>query len=356
MKTSELHKVYAEFQTGREFAGAEKFTGGLINNSWLVTTISTPAERFLLQQVNTVVFANPVEIMRNITLVTDHLNRSSVPEPTLDFCRVNHPGAYGPHLWCDGRGAHWRLCRFIEDTRTVARLAAPNDALTAGQAYGRFLSKLADLPADQLHEILPGFHDTPARWVACQAAWKQDCHNRAAGAETEFAFLETHAHLATGLTALDLPLRAVHNDAKLANVLLDARTGQAVCVVDLDTVMPGTALHDFGDMMRTMCSYADEEETDLDQVQLEPELFTALVSGYLGETAPILTPMEESHLVTAGLVITFEQAVRFLTDYLQGDVYYQTNRAAHNRDRCRNQLRLLDSMLSQQTALEALIS
>ncbi len=354
MKTPEQREVFAEFQTGCEFDWAVEFTGGLINSSWLVATICTPGQRFLLQQLNTMIFARPLEVMQNIAQVTGHLSSGSAPEPTLDFCHVNHPGAHGPHLWRDGRGAYWRMCRFIENTRTVTRLTSPDDAHAAGQAFGRFLRKLADFPADQLHDILPGFHDTPARWTACQTAWKEDSHHRAAGAETEFAFLEAHAHLATGLTALDLPLRAVHNDAKLSNVLLDTRTGKAVCVVDLDTVMPGTALHDFGDMMRTMCSFADEEELNLDLVQAEPELFAALARGYLSETASVLTPVEKDHLVTAGLVITFEQAARFLTDHLQGDVYYQTNRAGHNINRCRNQLRLLDSMLRQQASLEAL--
>jgi hypothetical protein len=354
MNTPEIREAYAEFETGCEFSGAAKFAGGLINSSWLVTTAGAAGNRFLLQQLNTAVFARPVEVMQNIAEVTDHLGRGSTPEPTLDFCRVNPPGAYGSYLWRDDSGAYWRMCRFIEDTRTVVRLTGPDDAQTAGQAYGRFLRKLADFPADQLKNILPGFHDTPARWKACQAAWKHDIHDRAAGAEAEFAYLSARADLATGLTSLDLPLRAVHNDAKLANVLLDAHGGQAVCVVDLDTVMSGTALHDFGDMMRTMCSFADEEEMDLDNVHVEPELFAALTRGYLSEAASVLTPMEKDHLVTAGLVITFEQALRFLTDYLQGDVYYQTNRAEHNLDRCRNQLRLLDSILEQRVALKAL--
>jgi hypothetical protein len=163
--------------------------------------------------------------------------------------------------------------------------------------------------------------------------------------------LVERSDLAQGLARLDLPERVVHNDAKLDNVLLDAGSGEHRCVVDLDTVMPGTVLHDFGDMMRTMCCTAGEEETDLDQVEADPGLLAAVAHGWLEEADPVLEPVERLNLLPAGLIITFEQAVRFLTDHLQGDVYYRTLRPGQNLDRARNQLQLLISMIEQREEL-----
>ena len=354
--TKHIAPIFSKFETGCEFREAENFTGGLINQSWLVTADQGPVQqRFLLQKMNSRVFLKPDLVMRNITLVTNHLLQGTPPEPTLEFVPLGAPAEADHYLWRDETGSCWRLCRFIENTRIAARLTGPADAETAGQAYGRFLTRLADMPARQLHETIPGFHDTPARWAGCLQAYFEDSHDRISEVGTEMEILLAHAEMAKGLAVIDLPRRVVHNDAKLANVLLDAATGQAVCVVDLDTVMPGSALHDFGDMMRTMCCLADEEETDLNRVAVDQELFAALARGYLGEAGQVLTPVEKDNLVMSGLVIIFEQAVRFLTDYLLGDIYYQTSRRGQNLDRCRNQLRLLESVAEQYRDLEDLL-
>ncbi len=341
----EISRIFGQFAADGDFGSATVFPGGLINRSWLVETVAgTGSRRFLLQEMNTTVFPRPDLVMRNIALVTEHLGRRAPDEPTLEFLPLSHPGPDGSFLARQEDGSCWRLCRYIENTRTAARLTGPDEAEAVGRAYGRFLALLSDLPADRLAETIPGFHDTPARWAACLQADHEDPLARAKEAGPEMEALWSRAELAKGLSVVELPRRVVHNDAKLANVLLDAGSGQGVCVVDLDTVMPGSALHDFGDMMRTMCCPVDEEETDPERIRIDTGLFAALARGYLAETGEVLSEREKENLVLSGLVITFEQAVRFLTDYLWGDVYFHTTRPDQNLDRCRNQLRLLESM------------
>ena len=335
----EIAAIFSRFAAGCTFSRAEAHPGGLINRSWLIT--GQARARYFLQEINTGVFSRPELMMGNVVQVTAHL--AAKGERTLEFLPVlAEPSGF---LLRRGDGTVWRMCRYIEGTRTVARISGPADAENAGRAYGRFLKGLVDFPADRLQATLPGFHDTPARWSRLLQVFGEDVHGRSAAAQAEMAGLRNRQDLARGLADLDLPLRVVHNDAKLANVLLDAVTGEAVCVVDLDTVMPGTVLYDFGDMMRTMCYRAGEEERDLGRVAVDPDLLAALARGYLAETEEVLSPIERANLFLSGLVITFEQAVRFLTDHLQGDVYYHTIRPDQNLDRCRNQLALLESRL-----------
>lgn len=342
-------EVFACFGTGASWQGAAPHGGGLINASWLVTTEGGP--RFLLQRVNRQVFPHPRQLMENILRVTAHLRDRA--EPTLEFL----PLAADPaeHLHLDDQGEAWRLCRFIEGAATRTAPADAADAEAAGRAFGRFLRHLDGFPATTLHATLPGFHDTPSRWAALLQAHHDDPCGRAWSVEPEMAALWAAGDLAQGLVRLDLPVRVVHNDAKLANVLLDPAGGPPLGVVDLDTVMPGSALHDFGDMVRTMCCTADEEETWLEGVEVDPDLLAALAAGWLAEAEPVLTFAERDHLLPAGLVITFEQAARYLTDHLRGDLYYRTSRPDHNLDRCRNQLRLLSSLICRRGELAAVL-
>jgi Ser/Thr protein kinase RdoA (MazF antagonist) len=344
-----LARIFSCFATGADFLKAEPLAGGLINTNLRIRTQA--GGEFLLQRVNRRVFARPELVMENILRVTKHLREAA--EPTLEYLPLAEDGSACLHT--DDQGEAWRLCRFVQGTvtRTVPRDAS--DAQAAGRAFGRFLARLADFPAEQLHETLPGFHDTSARWAALLQAHLDDPADRAFEVADEMNTLFERGDLAQGLARLELPVRVVHNDAKLANVLLDDETGQPACVVDLDTVMPGTALHDFGDMMRTICCTADEEEIDLDKVNVDPALLEGLATGWLAEADAVLTPAERFNLLPAGLIITFEQAVRFLTDHLQGDVYYHTARPDHNLDRCRNQLRLLESMIQAREDLAAVL-
>lgn len=345
----QLAEIFAKFSTRVDFQQAEVLGGGLIHQSLVVK--ASGSRRFVLQKINTQVFPQPQAVMSNIQQVTGHLKKKQ--ETTLEFLPLDEDSQEFLHR--EESGDTWRLCRFLENTKPAGRLKETGDAHLAGRAFGRFQAQLADLPAEQLQITLPGFHDTPARWAALLQACHEDPAGRASQVTLEMEAFLKRDDLGRGLTVLDLPQRVVHNDAKLNNVLLDQGTDQPACVVDLDTVMPGSILHDFGDMMRTMSCRADEEETDLEQVEADPELVEALADGFLSEAGTGMEKVEILHLLPAGLVIIFEQAVRFLTDYLLGDPYYRTERPDHNLDRCRNQLKLLDSMYRQLPELAAVL-
>jgi hypothetical protein len=258
----------------------------------------------------------------------------------------------------DAEGAVWRLYRFIENTKTYETIEGPTQAYEAARAFGQFQALLADLEGPRLHETIPRFHDTPHRYLALEDAIRNDSHDRSAGAAREIEFARSRRRSCGALHDLwqegRIPERVVHNDAKLSNVLFDVNSGKGICVIDLDTVMPGLSLHDFGDMVRTMTTRVSEDEPDPAKITLDLSLFEAVAQGYLESTATMLTGEERRHLVMAGRLITLEQGVRFLTDHLQGDIYYHTARPHHNLDRCRTQFKLVE--LIEQSTTQMLIS
>jgi Ser/Thr protein kinase RdoA (MazF antagonist) len=206
-----------------------------------------------------------------------------------------------------------------------------------------------------LHDTINDFHHTPKRFMALEQAIASNVADRAILAKREIEFAFTHQSIASVLLDANLPERITHNDTKLNNVMLDAVTGEGVCVIDLDTVMPGLALHDFGDMVRTATSPAKEDEQDLSKVAMQFPMFETLVRGYLASAGDFLTKAEKQHLVFSGKLMTFEQGVRFLTDYLQGDAYYKVSRDEHNLDRCRTQFKLLESIEQQEERMDRLV-
>jgi Ser/Thr protein kinase RdoA (MazF antagonist) len=238
------------------------------------------------------------------------------------------------------------VLRFIEGSVCRERATSDAEAYEAGRAFGRFQRLLADYRGPRLHETIPNFHHTPRRVAALERAVAADRSDRVARARAEIEAALRQRPLASALldgqARGELAERVVHNDAKMSNVLLDAATGEGLCVVDLDTVMPGLALYDFGDMARTMASDIAEDATELDAAAVRVERFGALARGYI-EGSGGLAAAERALLVTAARVITYEQAVRFLTDYLDGDRYYRTTHREHNLERCRAQLALLDA-------------
>jgi Ser/Thr protein kinase RdoA (MazF antagonist) len=246
---------------------------------------------------------------------------------------------------------------YVEGTVTREAAAAPGEAYEAARAFGRFQRLLGGYDGPRLHETIPGFHDTPARLAALERAAEDDVAGRRAGCRAELDAMLGRRGLARALLAArgrgDAPERVVHNDAKMANVLLDARTGEGVCVVDLDTVMPGLSLYDFGDLARSAASAAAEDETDLARVAVRAETFAALAAGFLDGAGGLLSAGERALLVTAAQVITYEQAARFLTDYLGGDRYYRVSpeRPRHNLERARAQLALLETFERDEPAL-----
>jgi hypothetical protein len=354
--------VARSFAVEGELAASEPFVGGHIHDSYRLTWhTERGSARYLLQRVNTTVFRDPTSLMANIARVTAHIRArlEAGNEPDIDRRGLKFmPARHGAFLYRDAAGAYWRLCRFIEHARGYETVRSLKHVEQAARAFGEFQHLLADLPPPRLHETIPEFHNTALRFAALDRAMAADVCGRVVQARPEIDAALARRGLASLLLDLhragEIPERIVHNDAKLNNVLLDVASDQALCVVDLDTVMPGLSLYDFGDMVRTMTSPAAEDERDLSQVEAQPALFGALARGYLDTAGVFLNPVERGHLVTAGKLITLEQAVRFLTDYLAGDTYYKTQRLAHNLDRCRTQLKLVASLERQEAVLQRL--
>ena len=336
--------VAARFAIGEGKVTVEPFTGpaGHINASYVVLA---PSGRFFLQSLNTDVFRDHRRLMENVARVTTHLAGPLRLVPARD----------GASYVADDQGGVWRMYAYIENAVPVVGAPSSRDVERAAGAFGAFQRALADLPGPRLHETIPGFHDTPRRLDAFERAVEADKAARVASVRSEIDQIRRCSHLAPLLVDAAaggaIPERVVHNDAKLANVLFDAGTGEALCVVDLDTVMPGLALYDFGDLVRSMATRAPEDERDARRVRLEPELFQSVARGYITATRDLLTEAERELLVPAAQVIVYEQAVRFLIDHLEGDRYYRIARPGHNLDRCRTQLTLLDALCKQETAL-----
>jgi Ser/Thr protein kinase RdoA (MazF antagonist) len=339
-----LDAVAARFDTGAVVASVKPFSGpaGHINASYVV---QTPRGRFFLQRLNTDVFRDHQRLMENVARVTKHL------AGPLRLVSARDGASYV----ADDEGGVWRMYTYIENGAPV--VGAPSGPVVgrAAGAFGAFQRALADLPGPRLHETIPHFHDTPRRLEAFERAVESDTAARAAGVRSEIDQIRGCRHLAPLLVDAAargaVPERIVHNDAKLANVLFDRASGEALCVVDLDTVMPGLALYDFGDLVRSMATRAAEDERDLGRVRLEPELFESIARGYVTGAREFLTQAERELLVPGAQVIVFEQAIRFLIDHLDGDRYYRIARPGHNLDRCRTQLTLLDALCEQEAAL-----
>ncbi|MBN2447814.1 MAG: aminoglycoside phosphotransferase family protein [Phycisphaerae bacterium] len=350
----EIAEVVARFDVPGRLLAVEPLAGGHINRSFVVTLEGDAGTtRYVLQRLNRSVFARPELVMENITRVVEHIARRLEAEGTPDRQRrvmrvFRTQGDERQRYYSDETGECWRMCGFVEDTRSFVAASDPAQARAAARAFGEFHRLLSDFPADELHETIPRFHDTPMRLEQFERAVAADACGRVSAVGAEIACVRRHADLADTLMRLlesgDLQRRVVHNDAKISNVLFDARSGEALCVVDLDTVMPGTMLFDFGDMMRSMSSTAAEDEPDAGKVTVDAGMLQALIDGYVESAGGFLTATEREHLLTAGKVITFEQAVRFLGDYVAGDVYYRTEYEGHNLVRARTQLRLLDDL------------
>jgi aminoglycoside phosphotransferase (APT) family kinase protein len=255
----------------------------------------------------------------------------------------------------DEGGNYWRAYIFIEQARTYDAVESPGQAFQAAKAFGQFQKLLADLPAPCLHDTIPDFHHTPKRLAALEQVILKDALNRAMTAQAEINFVLSRKAMCGTLIAAQLPERVTHNDTKFNNVMLDDATGEGICVIDLDTVMPGVALYDFGDMVRTTTSPANEDERDLAKVTLQFPMFEALARGYLSAAGEFLTSAEKKYLAFSGKLITFEIGVRFLTDYLSGDTYFKVHRAGHNLDRCRTQLKLVESIEQQEEIMNQLV-
>lgn len=321
----------------------EPYGNGHINDTYL--TGSSP--RYILQRINTNVFKNPREVMENILNVTEHLREKILAyggDPDRETLRVIKTKT-GENFYDDGKGSCYRMYNFIEDSVSYDVTETADQLFEAGRAFGRFQNMLSDFPASKLYETIPDFHDTRKRFETLKKAINDDKMGRRASVKEEIDFaLSFEKEVGIVVDALadgSIPYRVTHNDTKLNNVMFDAETGEAVCVIDLDTVMAGSLLYDYGDALRFGASTGAEDETDLSKIEFSLEFFEAFTKGFLGEVGSVLTEKERELLAFSAKLITYEIGIRFLTDYLEGDTYFKIHREHHNLDRCRTQFKLV---------------
>jgi Ser/Thr protein kinase RdoA (MazF antagonist) len=352
-----LHAVAARFQFRGEAAAFMPYGNGHINDTYLVTCNGAGKPvHYILQRINHHVFRSPAVLMQNIERVTAHLAAQAAHEPDRDRRSLKLVPARDGRNWHeDAQGDTWRAYRFIENAHSYETATSVEQAYQAAHAFGCFQQQLASLPSPRLHETIPDFHHTPKRFAALQQAIAADAKGRAKLAQPEIDFALAHESITGVLLQASLPERITHNDTKFNNVLLDDATGESLCVVDLDTVMPGLVLYDFGDMVRTTTSPAAEDEQDLSKVIMQFPLFEALVRGYLSAAGEFLSEAEKKFLAFSGKLITFEVGIRFLADYLAGDTYFKIHREGHNLDRCRTQFKLVESIELEEEKMNRLV-
>ena len=360
----QLQDISRHFQIYGEILHAETFKIGHINETYSATYDQGGMRvRYIHQKINRGVFKQPPALMKNVMRVTTHIRRKLESQDARDITRrslVVIPTRDGQSFHRSRDGEYWRTFVFIEGVQTFEAVQSPAQAFQAGRAFGEFQSLLVDLPGERLHETIPNFHNTRKRFAALQQAIQNDHLNRAKEAQAEIQFALKHEPIVdvilTAMAKGKIPERITHNDTKFNNVMLDTLTGEAKCVVDLDTVMPGCALYDFGDMVRTTTSPTLEDERDLTKVKMHMPIFKQLARGYLSTAGSFLTRAETSLLAFAGKLITFEIGIRFLTDFLSGDTYFRIHRPGHNLDRCRTQFQLVASIEQQEKAMQKFVN
>lgn len=330
---------------------------GHINDTFLVDGDT----RYILQRMNSSIFTKPMEVMENIMGVTGFL-REKIRNSGGDEMRETLTvilSEDGKPAYQDMFGDYWRMYYMIEDAVCYNQVQTDQDFYEAAKAFGNFGCLLSDYPAKTLHETIPGFHDTRARYEAFVRAVEADVCGRAESVREEISFFRERKDITGVLGQMQaegkLPLRVTHNDTKLNNIMIDKKTGKGICVIDLDTVMPGLAVHDFGDSIRFGASTGAEDETDLSKVSLDLHLFELYTKGFLEGSQGSLTDLEIAMLPMGAKVMTYECGIRFLMDYLQGDIYFKTHREGHNLDRCRTQMKLVADMEKKWQQMEEIV-
>lgn len=360
---STISEALSGFDFGGEVAGALRYGAGHINDTFCVYTQQKNGDgkRFILQRINTDTFTDPAGLMENICGVTDYLrgiiekNGGDPARETMTVLRTKDGKTY----YTDREQGAWRVYPFVEGTICLQAAETPELFCASGKAFGRFQHLLAGYPAATLHETIVQFHDTENRLANFRAALAADKCGRAKDVQPETAFvLARAADCSKAMQALRdgvLPLRVTHNDTKLNNVLIDKATGEGICVIDLDTVMPGLSINDFGDSIRFGANHSAEDERDLSQVNFDLDLFDIYTKGYFAGAGSALTDAEKAYMPWGAKLMTLECGIRFLTDYLDGDHYFKVHRDGQNLDRCRTQFKLVRDMEEHWAEMEAVI-
>lgn len=346
-----FEEVLAAYDWGEGTLTHNAYGEGHINNTNLVTVSSdTETKKYILQRINTDIFTNPKELMENICNVTSYL-KTVIEKRGGDTERETMTVIYtrdGQPYFTDSEQGVWRVFTYVEHTICLQQCRDTNDFYSSAKAFGQFQKNLADYDASTLHETIPDFHNTPDRFRKFKEALSADILHRAAEVANEIAFIEAHeadcSYMTDLLDAGKLPLRVTHNDTKLNNILLDDQTGEALCIIDLDTVMPGLAANDYGDSIRFGANHSAEDEQDLSKVNFSLELFETYTKGFLEIAGDALTPLEIETLPCGAKLMTLECGIRFLTDYLEGDHYFAIHRPGQNLDRARTQFKLVRDM------------
>lgn len=342
----------------------DRYGSGHINDTYLVSTVSeegVPAKRFILQRMNGHVFKHPDLLMENVLKVTEHIkkkievNGGDSERETLNVVTTKEGRPY----FVDLSESYWRVYRFVEDSLSYDTVSRKEDFYQSAFAFGSFQRLLSDFDATTLFEVIPDFHNTPKRYEAFKRAVEENKSGRAGNVSEEIAFVNERAKemgiVAEMIKEGKMPLRVTHNDTKLNNVLIDAKSGKGLCVIDLDTVMPGAAVFDFGDSIRFGANTASEDEKDLSKVSLSLELFEEYAKGFLEGCGGSLTKEELKMLPMGAKIMTFECGMRFLTDYIDGDVYFKTAYPEHNLVRCRTQFELVKDMERKYEQMEEIV-
>ena len=359
----EFNEIVSHFNFDGEFLTAETYGVGHINDTYLANFKHNGSNyRYIIQRINHNVFSDPEGLMSNILAVTSHLRKKihsaggNPDRETLTLIPTKDNNFYHRTV----QGDYWRGYLFINNARTYETVENIEHVYHAAKAYGNFQNQLSDYPSDKLIETIPDFHNTKKRYATFLKAVEEDICNRVQSSKPEIDFVLNREKdmpvLVDKLERGELPQRITHNDTKFNNVLIDNATGKGVCVIDLDTVMPGISLYDFGDAIRSLANTADEDERDLSIVNFDMEIFEHFTHGYLDAIGDVLTDEEIKFLPFSAILMTLECGMRFLADHLQGDKYFKIHREGQNLDRCRTQFKLVADMEQQFKEMQGIVA
>lgn len=355
MDNTKLYNIASQFALQGTIAEVKALGDGFINDTFIVKT-EGHAPNYILQRKNHIVFPDVPAMMENIQRVTNHI-KAKVADPMRETLTVV-PTKDGALYLQDEQGNFWAVCLFIENTITYDRADSTALAYQGGKGIGRFQAQLADF-TEPLAEVIKGFHNMRYRFEQWDAAVKADKAGRVASLTEEIGWIESRREEMLGFWALvengTIPMRVTHNDTKISNILFDAESKDVLCAIDLDTVMSSTSLNDVGDALRSYTNTGAEDDPDLEQVSMSIDMFRAYIEGYLSERLSTLAPSELEWLAFSGRFITFEQVLRFLMDYIDGDTYYKIKYPEHNLVRTRAQYKLLQSMEEQYDQMVAIV-
>lgn len=362
-REDKLKKIVDNFELPGEMEEIIPYGSGHINDTYRATfKTDSGTKRYILQKMNKSIFKKPEELVENVAGVTNWLKEKILAaggDPERETMTLI-PGRNGKYYYIDEENEYWRVYLFVEGTTSYDQVKCPEDFYQSAVAFGHFQCLLSDYPARTLYETIPDFHNTVKRFEKFRRAVEKDEFHRASSVGQEIQFImerEKFAHVLCDLESDGhMPVRVTHNDTKLNNILIDNETGKAICVIDLDTVMPGLAVNDFGDSIRFGASTGAEDETDLSKIACDLELYRMYTKGFIEGCGGALTDIELDHLPTGAMMMTFENGIRFLTDYLEGDHYFKVKHEGHNLDRCRTQLKLLKDMEEKLEFMKAIVN